>query len=429
MGKGVMMKKIWIVTVSIIFLFLIGCGTNGEQTPERQEQSSANKSTPDSASVARSLTLLTTRSKARTDAILKQFEDQSGIKVTVKYEMPKDIMANKDKPIAADVVWTSDIEFINRLKKENHIITKVSKSPWGIMANTEKVTDLNPAINEYAHDTMWKNQVAFPDVRHSNGLVWAANLYRIDPKTKHFFEDLNKIGLSLYHEEWGVANKVSKGEQTIGIGNISDALHHVALGDPITVAPVSGKYGKTFMVENTLIQMTYGKNKEEAEEFVRFLTSAEIEKLLTDQYFEIPLTEGIAPNEKLIAFINSPQLAYNYDELSPTMNEVSQELTKMFGGELTAELPYELEKLKDIKNPTYNDDVKPIIDTRCLSCHAVENGIRPALDFSNVDNVKTQAENGTLTKVIEPEGQMRAFSKISQEEVNVIIRWIEQGMK
>ncbi|MCF6094107.1 substrate-binding domain-containing protein [Microaerobacter geothermalis] len=422
------MKKIWIVLIAVIFLILIGCAKS-EEPAQPQEQPPANEPAPQPEPEMKELTLLTTRSKARTEEIIKQFEEKSGIKIRVKFEMPKDIMANKDKPIDADVVWTSDLEFINRLQKENHVITIVSKSPWGMMANTDKVKNLNSAINEYAHGTMWANQVAFPDVRHSNGLVWATNLYGIDPKTEHFFEDLNNIGLSLYHEEWGVANKVSKGEQTIGVGNVSDALHHAALGDPITVAPITGKYGKTLMVDNAVIKITNAENQEEAEEFVRFLTSAEMEKILTDQYFEIPLTEGVAVNEKLKPFIDSPQFTFNYDELKPKMDEVSRELTKMFGGELTAELPYDIGKFRDIKNPTYDADVEPIIATRCLTCHAVENGMRPELDFSKPDKVKAQAESGTLAKAIGPDGQMRTFSKISEEEVDVILRWIDQGMK
>ncbi len=97
--------------------------------------------------------------------------------------------------------------------------------------------------------------------------------------------------------------------------------------------------------------------------------------------------------------------------------------------------------LAKIENPGFNQDVKPILDKRCMTCH----GRRPkgnysVADYNSVmtsgDNapviVAGDAENSILVKMLngvetDAGGQMPPSRPLKADQINLIELWINQG--
>jgi mono/diheme cytochrome c family protein len=97
--------------------------------------------------------------------------------------------------------------------------------------------------------------------------------------------------------------------------------------------------------------------------------------------------------------------------------------------------------LSSIETPSFANDVKPLLDKRCASCH----GRRPKANYSVVDYssvmtsgnhapviVAGDAANSTLSRMLngvetEAGGQMPPSRPLKMDQVGLIERWIDQG--
>ena len=79
-----------------------------------------------------------------------------------------------------------------------------------------------------------------------------------------------------------------------------------------------------------------------------------------------------------------------------------------------------------VTNPTYNTDIKPLMTSKCTSCHSA-NGENPAL--TNYAEVKDAIENGSvLCKIQNNCGDvMPPSGKMSQGLIDMVINWKNQG--
>lgn len=80
---------------------------------------------------------------------------------------------------------------------------------------------------------------------------------------------------------------------------------------------------------------------------------------------------------------------------------------------------------------TYNDDVKPIISSNCITCHNSGPNAFGPFPLETYDEVKDKAENGALLVRIQlPDGDpaiMPATGKMPQNLIDVIVAWAEDG--
>ncbi|MCZ8197156.1 MAG: hypothetical protein O9267_06095 [Flavobacterium sp.] len=86
----------------------------------------------------------------------------------------------------------------------------------------------------------------------------------------------------------------------------------------------------------------------------------------------------------------------------------------------------EIEGETIVTNPTYQKDIKPIIDSNCISCHDNGSGIGgfPLLTY---DDVRLSTESGNLIFRIESAtGELsmpRNATKLSPSKINLIKLW------
>ena len=79
-----------------------------------------------------------------------------------------------------------------------------------------------------------------------------------------------------------------------------------------------------------------------------------------------------------------------------------------------------------VTNPTYNTDIKPLMTTKCTSCHSA-NGENPAL--TNYAEVKNATQNGRLLCRIKGncDEVMPPSGRLPQPIIDMVDLWKSQG--
>lgn len=80
-----------------------------------------------------------------------------------------------------------------------------------------------------------------------------------------------------------------------------------------------------------------------------------------------------------------------------------------------------------VKTVTYDDDVKTIVDTNCISCHS-STGSASFLLLTTYDQVKTAALNrGMLARLNSSSNPMPPSGKLIQATLDLIDKWKDDG--
>jgi hypothetical protein len=78
----------------------------------------------------------------------------------------------------------------------------------------------------------------------------------------------------------------------------------------------------------------------------------------------------------------------------------------------------------------YNEDIKPIIDQNCISCHAT-GGVEASVPLTNYTQVKAQADNGKIKlRVIDGNPSfMPQGGQLPADQKQLIQCWLDNGEK
>jgi hypothetical protein len=74
---------------------------------------------------------------------------------------------------------------------------------------------------------------------------------------------------------------------------------------------------------------------------------------------------------------------------------------------------------------SYLTAIKPIIDSKCISCH--DGTTYTGGDFNTFEAVKTQADNGRLHELVVVSKSMPIDNSLSKEELKKFRCWLENG--
>jgi len=83
---------------------------------------------------------------------------------------------------------------------------------------------------------------------------------------------------------------------------------------------------------------------------------------------------------------------------------------------------------RDVANPTYSSNVKPIIANNCLSCHSTAGAQYPTLE--TYVQVKESAEIGSMICRIDDQScgaVMPQSGRMPQTNINTIKKWAAKG--
>ena len=78
----------------------------------------------------------------------------------------------------------------------------------------------------------------------------------------------------------------------------------------------------------------------------------------------------------------------------------------------------------DGSNPTYDADISLIIDQNCIQCHGANSSHG---DFTTYNNMNSVITNGKFEQEVLTDQTMPQNGSLSQEQLNKIKCWVENG--
>ena len=299
--------------------------------------------------------------KEFSDAILKDFEAETGIRVLPKFDqesnktvgLANEILQQADKQ-RCDLFWNNEVLHTLRLKRNGALLsfdTDASKnfppqfvstdSDWFgfaararvLLVNTNLLPDKAawPTTVQDLVDPKWKNQCAMARPLLGTTATHAAVLYaRLgEEQADQFFSQIvDNVRIEGGNKQ--VAVNVSRGRYKFGITDTDDAIIEVEQGHSVAIVfPDQGPEQEgTLFIPNTLA-ITKGPNNDNAKRLLEFLLTKEVEeKLAEGSSAQIPLHVGssvksrVEPEEMKVMDVDFQKAADVWEKVKVRMTEL-----------------------------------------------------------------------------------------------------------
>ncbi|NTV30604.1 extracellular solute-binding protein [candidate division WWE3 bacterium] len=298
------------------------------------------------------------------EPILKDFEDETGIKVNAVYDteasksvgLVNRLIAEKDNP-QADIFWNNEVSRTIQLKKEGVLesyktpnfdkLASVYKDANGfwtgfaararvVLVNTDLLTEAQYPDSLYdLTNARFKDKVTIADPRAGSTGSHVAALYTVlgQADAEQYLSDLKANGLNIAQSNGQTMEKVSNGEMVVGFTDTDDANEALSDGKPVKVVyPDQGEGGMgTLVIPNTLMMIKGAKNVDAAHKLFDYLISEKTEAALAaTKSVQMPLLPGVdrPANVPDVSTIKPMQVNWETisENLAPSLDFVEKEL-------------------------------------------------------------------------------------------------------
>jgi iron(III) transport system substrate-binding protein len=256
------------------------------------------------------------------DAILKEFEQKSGLTVDVVYDteanksvgLKENLIREAGRP-RCDVHWNNEIIGTIHLQERGILASYASPSAepypaeykakdqtWTAFAARARVVLVNTDKIQKSDfpKTLWdltaprfKDKVAMAKPLFGTTATQAACLFQAwgAAKASDFYLYVHANGLELVPGNKQVAVGVGKGQFAAGLTDTDDAVAEIEAGRPVAMLFTDGD---TLLIPNTVAMIKGGPNPEGAKNLIDFLLSPEVErKLAESESRQIPLNPQV----------------------------------------------------------------------------------------------------------------------------------------
>ncbi len=271
---------------------------------------------------SKEVVIYTSVDQVYSEPILKEFENKTGIKVVVKYDVEaakttglvNKLIAEKDNP-QADVFWNGEFAQTILLKEKELLMSYESDNMQGIPAqyrdaegywygfggrarviiiNTNLLSEdeYPTSIYDFLDSSYDAEKIAIAYPLFGTTATHASALYGVlgSEKGKEFFEKIKARDIRIVDGNSVVRDLVASGDAMFGLTDTDDAAGAIAKGAPVTVVfPDQNEEGLgTLIVPNTVAIVKDGPNTEEGKLLLEYLLSTEVEeKLMASGWFQI----------------------------------------------------------------------------------------------------------------------------------------------
>jgi iron(III) transport system substrate-binding protein len=304
--------------------------TSAEVTPEL---------TAEPASGAGELTVYSGRNEQLIGALVEQFQNESGIKVNVRYGDTAELAATileEGANSPADVFFAQDAGALGALAVQDRlrqlpesILQRVEprfRSPEGewvgtsgrarvVVYNTKTLTetDLPETIFGFT-DATWKGRLGWAPTNGSfQAFVTALRVLEGEEKARQWLEGIQANEPKVYDNNTAVVKAVASGEIDAGFVNHYYLFQQLQENGPDFSARnyflKNGDPGALINVAGVGI-LKGAKNQAAAEQFTTFLVSDSAQQYFTDKTYEYPLVTSVTANPELpsLSTIQTPQI-------------------------------------------------------------------------------------------------------------------------
>lgn len=304
------------------------------------------------------LTIYTARSESLNNAVIPNFEKDTGIKVDIVVagtgELVKRVESEINNPMG-DILWAADETMLSSKKdlfekyvspEDEHMIpafrnktgyfSPAFADPTVFIVNKNIIGDIK--IEGFADllNPELKGKISFGDPAASSSAFQslAAMLYAMgngDPMSDQAWDFVEKFIANLDGKIAGSSGQVHKGvadgEYPVGLTWEDPVVQYINNGAPVNVVfPIEGA-----IFPGESVQIIKGaKNLENAQKFIDYVLSEKIQTLVGSELTVRPLRDGVeladymVPTEKIV-------LAKNYDEawISENKDSITAKFTDL----------------------------------------------------------------------------------------------------
>ncbi|MEH7385775.1 ABC transporter substrate-binding protein [Bacillus sp. JJ1521] len=333
------MKKLFMLCLTLLLALAVAACSGKEESGAGAKEDSGKKSD--------TVTVYSPHQTEVINPIIKEFQDKTGIKVELVSsgtgELLNRVQAESANPLG-DVFWgggaesleafkshfeayevADDASIPDAYKSSENLWTGFSALPMVIMLNKDMVTGADvPKSWEDLLDNKWKGKIAYADPAKSGSsytqLVTMLTAFNSQNDgwdfAKEFVANLDgKIlsGSSMVYK--GVAD----GEFPLGVTLEEAAYRYIAGGANVDVVyPSEG----TSAVPDGMAVIKGAKNKENAEKFLDFLASKEVQELIVSEFNRRSVRDDVNAPEGLPATKDIPMVDYDFNWASENQDDV-----------------------------------------------------------------------------------------------------------
>lgn len=317
-----------ILTASLI---TVGCSSSPKTGDKNEGKTQESKT----------LTVYTARSESLNNAVIPNFEKETGIKINLVTagtgELVKRVESEKNNPMG-DILWAADetmlsskkdlfMEYVSPedanmmegFKNKTGFFSPAFADPTVFIVNTNLIGDIKVEGFEDLLNPKLKGKIAFGDPANSSSAFQslAAMIYAMgdgDPMSDKAWDFVGKFIANLdgkIMKSSGQLHKsVADGEYPIGLTWEDPVVNYIKNGAPVKVVfPIEGA-----IFPGESVQIIKGaQNAENAKKFIDYVLSEKVQNLVGSELTVRPLrknaklAEYMVPNDKIV-------LAKNYDE-------------------------------------------------------------------------------------------------------------------
>lgn len=292
------------------------------------------------AHAQQSLTVYTGRGQGLVEPLVKQFQEETGIKVNVRYGRDAEMLAaiqEEGSRSPADIFWGNTAGAMGVASERRLLVplgSIITSRPTAyvpasrnwvpltirlrvVAFNPSKVKaeDLPKSILDMPKLTQFKGRIGWtPTYSSFQDMIAAMVLMHGEAKTKQWLEDMKKLEPKSYPSNPAMMEAIRAGEVDLASTNHYYIQRFVRAGQQIgTYYFEDGDTGSLALVTGAGILRTY-KNAANANRFLMWLLSSKAQQFFTSEVLEYPVVRGIVSTSNLLtqaqAIAKSPKVDF-----------------------------------------------------------------------------------------------------------------------
>lgn len=304
------------------------------------------------------LTVYTARSENLNNAVIPNFEQDTGIKVEIIVagtgELLKRVESEKNNPMG-DILWAADETMLaaktdlfekyvssedgnmmEKFRNKSGYFSPAFADPTVFIVNKNLIGDIKMDSFEDLLNPELKGKIAFGDPANSSSAFQslAAMLYAMgdgDPMSPKAWEFVEKFIANLDGKMIGSSGQLHKsvadGEYPVGLTWEDPVANYIKNGAPVEV--VFPKEGAIFPGESVQI-IKNAKHLDNAKKFIDYMLSEKIQNMVGEELTVRPLREGASLASYMVP-MEQITLAKNYDEgwVSENKDQITAKFTDL----------------------------------------------------------------------------------------------------
>ena len=288
----------------------------------------------------KTLTIYSGREEKIMRPLIEKAEKDLGMNIEVRYGDSTELaiaLIEEGKNSRADLFYAQDAGSLGAVATEGRtqalptqLLNKVDgqfRSPagqWVGISGRARVIDYNtklvkaselPASVMQLTDPKWRGKVGWAPTNGSfQSFVTAMRLMQGDQKTLEWLKGMKANGAKAYSGNSAIVEALGRGEIALGLVN-NYYLYRFTKTDPnfpVAIHHTRGDAGALINVAGLAVLNTTDQ-KSDAEKFIAYMLSPEVQKYLTQEFYEYPLVKGIPVSQKQTPLnqLQTPQLDLN----------------------------------------------------------------------------------------------------------------------